>query len=466
MSLKKAYLIKPNTKGGVAELFAIAFPMIVSTACDGIMTFTDRLFLARLSPEQMNAAMGGGVAMQMMTFFFIGLTGYTTALVAQYYGSGQKNMATVTAFQALIVSFVAYPIILIFKPLTVVFFDFMHVPAGQIGYQITYFNIVIYGALIGILRNSISSYFSGIGRTKIIMIATILAMIVNIVLDYVMIFGKLGFPVMGVKGAAIATVSGGFCGLLVLTTSYFGTKNRHEFHVTRSFHINPAVMRKLLYFGYPAGLELFLNFLAFSTIIFIFHSCGSVVATATTIMFNWDLVSFIPLLGIEIAVTSLVGRYMGANDPDTAHYSAMSGIKTGIYYSFVILLLFLFVPGWLVMVFKPATQSMVFDSAIPIAKSMIRIASLYVLLEAVMAALVGALRGAGDTHFTMLISVSAHWSFVPILYILLKVMNLSAVTGWLALVIMFLIFCSVLVMRYLSGRWKKIRVIESSAESF
>jgi MATE family multidrug resistance protein len=464
MSIKEVNNIKSNTKGGIAELLVIAFPMIVSTACDGVMTFTDRLFLARLSPEQMNAAMGGGVAMQMMIFFFIGLTGYTTALVAQYYGSGQKDMAAIAAFQAVIVSFVAYPIILIFKPLALIYFDFMHVPTGQLGYQKIYFNIVIYGAIIGILRNSISCYFSGIGRTKIVMIATILAMIVNIFLDYVMIFGKFGFPALGIRGAALATVSGGFCGLLVLIIAYFEYKNRHEFHVTRSFQFHTAAMRQLLYFGYPAGLELFLNFLAFSLMIFIFHSLGSIVATATTIMFNWDLVSFIPLLGIEIAVTSLVGRYMGANDPDTAHYSAMSGIKTGIYYSVVILLLFLFVPEWLVMVFKPANQSWVFDNAVPLAKAMIRIASLYVLLEALMASMVGALRGAGDTHFTMLISVSAHWFIVAVLYILLKVMNLSAIAGWLALVIIFMIFCSVLIRRYLSGKWKNIRVIKSNVK--
>jgi MATE family multidrug resistance protein len=82
----------PKTgKGGVAEMLSIALPMIVSTSCDGIMTFTDRLFLSRLGPEQMNAAMGGGVAMQMMMFFFIGLTGYTTALVAQISEPGRKT---------------------------------------------------------------------------------------------------------------------------------------------------------------------------------------------------------------------------------------------------------------------------------------------------------------------------------------------------------------------------------------
>jgi MATE family multidrug resistance protein len=451
-------------KGGTAELMAIAFPMIISTACDGVMTFTDRLFLSRIGPEHMNAAMGGGVAVQLLIFFFIGLTGYTTALVAQYYGSGQKHMAGVVAFQAFLIAVVAYPLILISKPLAHSYFAFMDLPTGQMQYQIVYFNIVLYGAIAGILRNSLSCYFSGIGRTKIVMIANLVAMVVNVGLDYVMIFGKFGFPAMGIRGAACATVIGGVCGTLILFFVYLGKKNRHEFSLAGTFRFDPRVMRKLLYFGSPAGLELFFNFLAFSALIFLFHSQGNVVATASTIMFNWDLVSFIPLLGIEIAVTSLVGRYMGAGDPATAHKAAISGIKTGLYYSFVILLLFILIPGALVMMFKPDVPTEIFNEAIPIAKSMIRLASLYVLLEAVMVAIVGALRGAGDTHFTMLISVASHWTMLPVVYLMMNVLHMSAVAGWLGLIVCFLLFCGILILRYRSGKWQRIRVVETGLE--
>ncbi|MBN1144673.1 MAG: MATE family efflux transporter [Bacteroidales bacterium] len=458
MQLSKFFNLN-SEKGGVAELLAIAFPMIIATACDGVMTLTDRLFLARLGPELMNAAMGGGVAMQMMIFFFMGLTGYTNALVAQFYGSGQKNMAAVAAFQAVIVALVAYPVVLLCRPLAHSYFNFMSLPAQQLEYQIVYFNIVIYGAVFSILRNSLSCYFSGIGRTKVVMFATVTAMVVNVGLDYVLIPGRYGFSSMGIRGAAYATVIGGICGLLVLIIAYIGKKNWHNFEVARSFRFDAQAMRKLLYFGYPAGLELFLNFLAFSAMISLFHSQGNVVATASTIMFNWDLVSFIPLLGIEIAVTSLVGRYMGAGDPDTAHRAAISGIKTGILYSVFILFLFVLIPETLVMVFRPENPDSVFTEAIPIAKAMIRLASIYVLVEAVMVAIVGALRGAGDTHFTMLISVAGHWLLLPILYLLMNVLGQSAVTGWLGLIIFFNIFCGVLVLRYRSGKWRKIKVL-------
>jgi len=454
------YLKLKQGKGGIVELLAIAFPMIISTACDGVMTFTDRLFLSRLGPEQMNAAMGGGVTMQLMIFFFIGLTGYTTALVAQYYGSGQKKMATVAAFQAFLIAIIAYPIVLACIPLAQHYFNFMNVPPVQMQYQTQYFNIVIYGALAGILRNCLSCYFSGIGRTRIVMIANLAAMVINVGLDYIMIFGKLGFDPMGIRGAAFATVIGGVSGLLILIMAYLGKKNRHEFGITGSFRYDPKVMRKLLYFGYPAGLELFMNFLAFSSLIFLFHSHGNVVATATTIMFNWDLVSFIPLLGIEIGVTSLVGRYMGAGDPQTAHRAAMSGIATGLFYSVVILFLFLLIPGKLVMMFRPEVPADIFNQAIPIATSMIRIASIYVLVEAVMIAIVGALRGAGDTHFTMLISVASHWTMLPVVYIIMNVLDMSAIAGWVGLIIFFLLFCTVLVWRYRSGKWQRIKVVE------
>jgi MATE family multidrug resistance protein len=461
MTFLKKYFKDYHNPGGIKELLILAVPMIISTACDGIMTLTDRLFLARVGPEQMNAALGGGVTIQMIMFFFIGLTGYSTALVAQYFGAGEKPKATIAAFQAIIVTILAWPVILLLKPLTIHFFHFMNIPQSQIGYQVEYLNILAWGGLFTMMRYTLGCYFSGIGKTKIVMVATIVAMVVNVILDYILVFGKFGFPAMSVRGAALATVIGAFCAMVILFVAYLNHTNRVDFAVMKSFHFNWPIMKKLLYYGSPAGLEMFLNFTAFATMVALFHSRGDVAATATTIMFNWDLVSFIPLLGIEIAVTSLTGRYMGAEKPELARRSAISAVKTGIFYSVVVLALFVFIPETLVRVFHPETPSGVFDEAVPIAVAMIRIASLYVLVEAVLVALVGALRGAGDTYFTMIASVSMHWSFIPILYIALDVLKLSVPFSWFLLVLFFLVFCTVLIYRFKSGKWMKLRVIHS-----
>jgi len=445
--------------GGQKELLTLALPMVISTACDGIMTFTDRLFLAKVGSEQMNASLAGGTALQMLTFFFIGLIGYTTALTAQYMAAGEKHNSSRTTFQAIIITLIAWPLIILTKPLIGSLFSWLNSPESQIGYQLEYVTILAWGVGFTLLRHTLSCYFVGIGRTKIVMQATVTAMITNVVLDYVLIFGKFGFQPMGIKGAAIVTVLGSVVASIMLFSKYLGHKNNIEFSVNKSFRFSSEIMKKLLYFGSPAGFELFLNFIAFFIMVALFQSQGDVASTATTIMFNWDMVSFIPLLGIESSVTSLVGRYMGAGRPQVAHRAALSGIKTGIIYSVVILMLFMFIPKTLVLVFQPDVPGEVFNNAVPIAVSMIRIASLYVLLEAVMIALVGALRGAGDTHYTMLVSIITHWTFVPVLYLCLNVFKLSVPFSWFILVVFFLLFSIILVKRFKSGKWKTIKVV-------
>lgn len=458
MQLKK--FLGTHKPGGVPDLLAIAIPMVVSTAADGVMTFTDRLFLARVGSEQMNAALGGGVGFQMMLFFFMGLTGYSTALVAQYYGSGALRKAPQASFQAILITLLAWPVVLLLKPLVQHFFYTMHLSPTQIQYQIQYMDVLAWGGLFGMLRMTMGCFFAGIGKSKIVMIASVTAMVVNVTLDYILIFGKFGFPQMGVQGAALATVIGGASALAILLIAYFKPNLRARFDIAHSFRFQPAIMKKLLKFGYPAGLEMFLNFLAFFLMTAMYQAQGKAEATAVTIMFNYDLVSFIPLLGIEIAVTSLAGRYMGAGRPQAAHRSALSAIKTGMGYSVVILILFLFIPETLVRVFHPKEFSSFFETAVPIAVDMIRIASLYVLAQAVMVSLIGTLRGAGDTFYTMVVSVSASWTFIPLLYLCLYVFHTSVPFAWLVIVAVYLTFCLVIYRRFQSGKWKKLQIIK------
>lgn len=440
-------------------MLVIAMPMIVSTACDGAMTFTDRLFLARVGPEQMNAALGGGITLLTFTLFFTGLTGYSTALVAQYLGSGQMKNTARTTFQAILIALLAWPVIILLRPLMEWFFMSGNIPETQARLQVEYVNILALGSVAGLLRHTLSCFFSGIGKTRIVMIATLAALAVNAVLDYLLIPGHFGLPAMGVEGAAIATVAGASVSVVILLGAYLGKSIRKTYYVLQSFKFSREIMGKLLYYGSPAGFEMLLNLLAFSIVVALFHSRGEDAATASTIMFNWDFMSFIPLLGIEIAVTSLVGRYMGAGRPQVAHRAAISGIKTGMFYSVIVLIFFVFCPIWLVNIFRPDEMTAVFESAVPVAADMIRIAALYVLAEAVMVALIGALRGAGDTWFTMAASVTLHWLMVPVLYMTLSYWKLPITTSWFILVVLFLIFVSAIYLRFRSGKWKERKVV-------
>ena len=446
--------------GGVAEVLAISLPMVISHACDTVMVFTDRLFLARIDPELMNAVMGGGLTSFMMISFFVGLVGFTTALVAQHLGAQRKKDCAVVLTQALIFSLSAYPVILALRPFANWLFVFMGIGKEQLEPQTIYLNILLYGSIISLMRTSLSGFFSGIARTKIVMASSVAAMITNVILDYVFIFGKFGFPAMGIRGAAYATVLGGIVGLLVLSLAYFKDRNRAEYNVARSFYFDRALALKLFKFGSPTGIEMFLNIIAFNAMVMMFHSLSPSAATAATIVFNWDFVSFVPLIGIEIGVTSLVGKYMGAGQPDTAHRAAMSGFRLGILYSAVILIFFAGFPEMLVNVFRPSATSEVFVSAMPTAVFMVRLASVYVLVEAMLCVFIGALRGAGDTLWAMRMSVILHWLMVAVLALILRVLRLPPEAGWAAMVSFFLVFSGVVFIRYSEGKWRSIRIVE------
>ncbi|MFA7057250.1 MAG: MATE family efflux transporter [Candidatus Cloacimonadales bacterium] len=450
-----------HPKGGITEMLLIALPMFVSMGCDAIMTFTDRLFLSKLSPDHMNAALAGGVFLATFTVFFTGLISYSTALVAQYIGAGFKSRASVTTFQAILIALIAYPILLVTTPMAEGIFKYMSIPVNQLPLQIEYFSVLLWGTIFMLLRTAFSSFFSGIGRTKAVMIAGFASLITNVLFNYLLIFGKCGFPALGMRGAAWGTNIGGFTGVLILFVLYLSKRNRMDYQIRKSFRFNPTIMKKLLWYGLPQGFESFMTLSAFTVITLLLHSEGDVVATASSIMFNWDFIAFMPLTGFQVAVTSLVGKYMGARDIKSATKAAMSGIKTGLLYSVIIFVLYTFFPHILANVFKPEDASEVFTAALPMSISMLRLATLYVLGDAVSISLVGALRGAGDTHWTMVAFIAMHWIAAGVIYLSLKVFGLSAVFSWGVLVVTFFLFSIVLIFRFRQGKWKTLDIINN-----
>jgi MATE family multidrug resistance protein len=449
-------------KGGAREMLVIAFPMVISQGCETVMIFTDRLFMSRLGPEQMSAVMMGGLATFMLSTFFIGLTGYSNALVAQYFGAGKKEMCGAVVTQAGIIALIGYPLILAACPFVNMLFDASGIAPQQLAPQKAYLNLMVFGLIFGLLRNCLSGFFAGIGKTHYVMIAALTSMIVNVGAVWVLIFGKFGLPAMGIRGAAIGTIIAGFAGFGVLFFIYLRYMSNKDLGIVHSFKYNADVMGRLVRFGWPAGLEMFSNLVAFTCMIGILHADGLVTATAATIVFNWDLVSFVPLVGIQIGVTSLVGRYMGAGSPDTAHKATMSGLRLGWVYSAMILITFSVFPEPLVDLFRPLGASAIFDQARPLAIFMVRVAALYVMVDTMFAIFSGALRGAGDTVWAMIITGSLHWALVPILFIVLKVMHRSARTAWVTIVCVFISFGALIIWRYSLGKWREIKVVEDA----
>ncbi len=447
----------PARPGGVMELLAVALPLIASQACDTVMMFTDRLFLARLGPEYLAAAMGGGLTCFLFMTFFFGLTGYVAALVAQYLGAGQKVLCARVTAQALIVCLLAYPLMLLCFRAGHWQFAALGLAPAQLEPQRIYFDILLAGSLVGFLRGVLAAFFSGLGRSRVVLTAAGASLVANVLADYLLIFGRWGSPAWGIAGAAVATLLGGLAGLAILAGEYFSRPYRREFAILANLGYDRALMGRLWRLGAPAGLELMLTVLAFNLLVFMFHSYGVTVAAALTIAFNWDLVSFIPLAGLGLGVTSLVGRYLGAGDAPIAQRVARAGLFLAAGYSAVTFTVFVLLPGPLVEMFRPAGEAGDFAAVVPLAEFMVRLVSLYVFSDAISLVCAGALRGAGDTFWTMVISVAGHWVFALAAVTMIGWGGVDARLAWTVSVGLFAAQGVTYWLRYRRGHWLTLR---------
>jgi multidrug resistance protein, MATE family len=447
------------------RLLAIAFPMILSQTSDTIMLFVDRLFLSRLGEAYLAASMSGGLSQFMVGSFFIGTVGYVTALVAQYFGAGRSEKCAEAAFQAFLLAFLCYPLLLAISPLMRFFFASVGQSPQQVELAYTYYRTLMFGIIFLVLRHALAGFFIGIGRTTVVMIANGVGMFVNIPLNYILVFGKLGFPAMGLRGAAIGTVLGNMSIFIILALFYFRGKNRKDFSTHRAMQFRPNIMATLLKFGMPAGLTMFLSIAAFNLFVQTMHSYGTQVAAAVTIAFNWDVVAFLPMLGMGHAVTALTGQNIGAGDLEEAKRSTYIGLKTAWTYSFSITILFILAARPLVEIFIPASAG-AGDEVGKLAVTMLRLASFYILADSAQLVFTGALRGAGDTRWVMMVSVAIHWLFAAIAIVLIRVLKVDPVIAWLSFIAFVISLGLTMFLRFRGGRWEKIRMIDDETPEY
>ena len=452
---------KFKKNGDVKDVLVVALPMLLSMSFDTIMTFIDRLFLSKLGPAEMNAALGAGAVQLALTMFFTGAISYTTAMVAQRLGAKKTSDCARVFMQAVYLSLISVPLLYLTIPLGHLAFGMEHLLADQLEYQKTYFNILMFGGVINLVRNAAPCFFSGIGETKIVMKAAFVGMIVNVACNFVLIYGLGPIPALGVAGAAYGTLIGNLVSTVILFAKFFAKSCNSRFNTRSSFAFSWPLTRELLQKGIPSGVEMFLNMSAFQLMILMFHALGPDAATASSVMFNWDMVAYVPLMGLEVASTSLVGRYVGARDAAAATRSTYSGLKLGWGYSLLMGVFFVFLPGVLTDIFRPdmaeasAEAIAIFDAARPMSIFMLRIATFYIFVEVLLVVYAGALRGAGDTVWVMFACAIMNWCVSGALYVAAYIFHLPAHYAWIAVVAVYSTAPVIFWWRWKSGKWRK-----------
>ena len=439
-------------KDTLFELARIALPMVVSQGTFAVMIFTDRYFMSQIDSIHMAAALGGGVAAFFSFCFFTGLLSYANALTAQYLGAGELGKCSKVVTQGIVITVMCSPALVIITYLVSGIFENVGHDSAQVELEKTYYTILMLGVIITLTKTCLSSYFAGIGRTRVVMICDVCGLIFNVPLCYVMVFGRLGLPELGIVGAGISTIIASFFACLLFFLFYFEKGHRAKFLVMNSFHIDWGVLRRFWRLGFPSGLELFLNVAAFNLFLLMFQGYGVVEGASAAIVFNWDLLSFVPMIGLNIGVISLIGRFVGANDMARTDEVMSAAFFLGIFYSAILAILYISFRFPLVEVFKPPEGD--FSEIRSLSAFMMIGLSSYVMADAIIIISGGVLRGAGDTRWLMYASVGLHWAMLIAQYYVILVWQFGPQVSWLTFCAMIFAIAIVYIWRLQSGAWR------------
>lgn len=433
-------------------LVKMSVPMVISQGAFAVMIFTDRYFLAQISPAHMASALGGGVAWYFSFSLFNGILAYANALVAQYLGAGEFAKCSRVVSQGVLMACACIPFLLVIALLMRQVFGLMGHTPEQVMLEQTYYTILMYSSFFTLVKVCFASFFSGIGRTRVVMICDVIGILLNVPLTYGLIFGRFGLPELGMAGAAWGTFLSTALTIAVFLLFYLRRANRVRFMIGASLVVDKGIIRRYLRLGFPSGMEMFLNVAAFNLFLLMFQSYGIPEAASATIVFNWDILSFVPLLGLNIAIMSLIGRAVGSNDMTRTSAITTSGYMLGLGYSLLLATSYFVFRNQLVEIFIFQEQDAV--AIRELARFMMVGLACYVLCEGVLQVAAGVLRGAGDTRWAMYASVSLHWTMLVLQYLLIKVFELGPRISWLGFVFMIMLIAVVFVSRLYGNRWR------------
>ena len=448
--------------GGSRELLTLALPLIVSQGFMTVQVFVDALLLSWHDPREM-AASFPAVMWYWLAFALPQVTaGYVSTFVAQYTGAGRPERVGPAVWQGIHFAVAAGLAFLLMVPAAP---DLIalggHTPALQV-LESTYLRCLCFAALPMLVMTAVNGFFSGRGRTWTVLAIEVAGTAVNIALALVLIFGRLGFPEMGIAGAGWATVAGSWTSALVAVGLLLRREFRGEFQTLRGWRPERELFGRLMKYGGPAGVQAFLDVLVFHVFVQMVGRLGEAAVGATTMTMRLNMVAFMPMMGLGQAVAILVGQRLGADRPDLAERSAYTGLKWGFGFMCVVAAVYLLIPGVLVGIFEGGRDPAQFAAVAAVVPTMLACAAVYSVADSVNVSFSFALRGAGDTRFVSLLTFALAWPImvVPTALVVWSGGSIYLAWGFATAYIVAMALCFTL--RFRTGKWKSMRVIEAA----
>lgn len=445
-------------QASLSELWVLSYPLIVTMAAQVIMQFVDRMFLAWYSHEALAACVPAGVLAMTFGAMFMGLATYTSVFISQYYAQKKYASVTISLWQGILLAVLSSLLLAGLTPAgNWIIALFNHGPEVT-PLEMRYFTILNLFGGFAVINNALASFFSGRGKTKIPMWVALCGNIVNIGLDYIMIFGKLGFAEMGIAGAAWATVisSAGmtcvFCGLI------FSGRVRKTFKVAKLAGFYRPVFSRLVRYGLPNGFGFLMDIMSFTLFTFMIGNIDTISLQASNVVMSMQPVVFTVILGLGIGIQILVSKYQGLRRSDLAIKVVKNACKLGYAYAGAVGVAFFFFAPFFVQLFIAPSSP---DAAAITVKTypLMKLVSFFVLFDATYLIFGEAIRGAGDTKFYMLVMLICAWALlIPGTWVIVYKLHGTVFQVWSWLTFYAALTAVLMLGRFLGGRWKSIRV--------
>jgi multidrug resistance protein, MATE family len=442
-------------------ILKVATPLIIQMSSVMVMQIIDAFFLSRYSPEAVAAVITAGLASWLITCVFSGTAGFTSTLVAQYIGAGQETRAPAIIRQGVYFSIASSAVVAAVTIFSNHFFKWAGHAEIVRQYEIVFFNISCWSAFFNIAGAAIVGYFAGQGKTTIIMIEQFFGLSITALLDYVLIFGNLGFPRLGVIGAAIATVSGQAAGFIFIVFAYIFSVRRSHITPFQSFGIDRQIIGKILRFGFPGGIRSFIDMLAWTVFPFFVGRIGTLELAASNIAFRINVIAIFPVIGLSIAVSILTGQAQGAKSPGQSLIIWRKGMVLSLSFTALLGLTYLLIPYLFYSLFysPQAMSAEYFKSLSNLGAMMLKLMALYCLFDSVSIVTLGLLQGAGDTRWTMSAAFVLYAVFFGALFWIDHVHG-SVKSLWIAATVFTISQSFLWISRFIAGKWKTIEIVD------
>jgi multidrug resistance protein, MATE family len=416
----------------------LAYPVILGMLGHTLVAFVDNVMVGQLGTAELAAVSLANSFMFIAMSLGIGFSTAITPLVAKADGEGNFQYGKSTFkhgfFLCVILSFLLFLGVFLSKPILYV----MQQPQEVVELAIPYLNLVAASLIPLIVFQSFKQFSDGMSMTKYPMIATLIANIINVVLNYLFIFGKFGFPELGVVGAAIGTLVSRIIMVFYLWFLLLRNNKIRPYLLNLNFlNLSKEMINKLFNLGFPSAMQMFFEVAIFTAAIWLSGILGKNPQAANQIALNLSSMTFMIAMGLSVVATIRVGNQMGLNKYVELRRIAFSIFLIAILFAIIFASLFLIFNDILPKLYLDFDDpSKIFDNyeVLEIAKTLLIIAAIFQISDTIQVIALGALRGMQDVLIPTLITFISYWVIgFPISYYLSMYTEYKSTGIWIGL---------------------------------